>query len=109
MRTIALPLIVLLLTGCTAGENTVIQKATEAEQVNTDLTGLPEYAALMEEIDLELYTSEIETDNDKNRTIFFSNGTSERIYKSVYSKSDSRLKITDLSGGGLIFSKVLNP
>ncbi|WP_088007399.1 hypothetical protein [Indiicoccus explosivorum] len=109
MRIMAASFIILLLTGCSAGENAVIEQETEAEQTNTDLTGLPEYAALSEEIDLNLYSAEIESDDDKNRIIFFSDETGDRVYKSNYTKSSQQLDITELADGDRIFSKVLDP
>ncbi|AQQ52013.1 hypothetical protein [Planococcus lenghuensis] len=101
--------VLLLLTGCTAGENAIVEEETEAEQVNTDLTGLPEYAALAEEIDLEAFAAEIEKDDKEDRIIFFSSGSGEQLYKSTYTKEEGRLQITSLTDEQIVFDEVLSP
>lgn len=85
------------------------EEVIEEESENNDaLTEFPEHDVLAEHIDLAVYTSEIETDNQGTRVILFENADGHKEFKSVFVKNDNRLKIIKLDDDGLLYNAIIN-
>lgn len=85
-------------------------KDEEDEEVRTvpeELVDYEEGSALTNEIDVNQLTANVQTDNQNNRVIIFSNEQKEKRYKSIYLKRKDRLKIIDLDEDKQIFNEVI--
>src|SRR5690625_2473229 len=98
-------------------ENTVNNQTDDNEENVEDDQGndIPESLAdfeetktLSEQIDLNALDPEIETDNQNNRVIIFSDDSKTKKYKSIFIKKQNRLKIISLDDDGQIFNEVID-
>src|SRR5690625_702166 len=71
------------------------------------LADFEETQTLSEQIDLNTLDPEIETDNQNNRVIIFSDASETKKYKSVFIKKQNRLKIISLDHDGQIFNEAI--
>ena len=128
MKLMALVLTLFLFAGCSTQEDTdstdstVSQVETSSEAVEDDLASVPEeelgsaddiqqsdypeLSTLQEMIDLETVESYLITDNPGTRVIVFVED-GEQAYKSIYIKSDNRLKLVDFEANELILDEEL--
>ena len=128
MKLIALALTLFLFAGCSTQEDvdstdsTVSQVETSSEAVEDDLAFVPEeelgsaddiqqseypeLSTLQEMIDLETVESYLITDNPGTRVIVFVED-GEQAYKSIYIKSDNRLKLVDFEANELMLDEEL--
>lgn len=128
MKLMALALTLFLFAGCSTQEDTdstgstVSQVETSSEAVEDDLASVPEeelgsaddiqqsdypeLSTLQEMIDLETVESYLITDNPGTRVIVFVED-GEQAYKSIYIKSDNRLKLVDFEANELILDEEL--
>ena len=128
MKLMALVLTLFLFAGCSTQEDTdstdstVSQVETSSEAVEDDLASVPEeelgsaddiqqsdypeLSTLQEMIDLETVESYLITDNPGTRVIAFVED-GEQAYKSIYIKSDNRLKLVDFEANELILDEEL--
>lgn len=128
MKLIALALTLFLFAGCSTQEDvdstdsTASQVETSSEAVEDDLAFVPEeelgsaddiqqseypeLSTLQEMIDLETVESYLITDNPGTRVIVFVED-GEQAYKSIYIKSDNRLKLVDFEVNELILDEEL--
>lgn len=128
MKLMALVLTLFLFVGCSTQEDTdssdstASQVETSSEAVEDDLATVPEeklgsaddiqqsdypeLSTLQEMIDLETVESYLITDNPGTRVmVFVKDG--EQAYKSIYIKSDNRLKLVDFEANELILDEEL--
>lgn len=126
MKWIALILTAFLFAGCSTQEetgstdSTASQVASSSPAAEEDLapvpeeeldsadsiqsTDYPELTVIQEEIDLETVESYLMTDNPGTRVmIFVEDG--EQAYKSIYIKSDNRLKLVNLKSDELMIDE----
>lgn len=102
-----------LLAGCSgtqeeASEVIPVETTEQLPKENQALTNFPEYPILDNIIDLQVYVASIETDNEGTRVIFFENPDGNQIYKSVFVKNESYLKVIELGDGeGIIYNEVI--
>ena len=85
--------------------------ASEEKEVHVDkkseLENFEEYATLNDTIDLSKYSSIVESDNKGSRVIIFKDENEKKVYKSVYTKNNQRLKIIQLTDDQLLFNEVI--
>lgn len=85
--------------------------ANEGKEVHVDkkseLESFEEYATLNDTIDLSKYSSIVESDNKGSRVIIFKDENEKKVYKSVYTKNNQRLKIIQLTDDQLLFNEVI--
>lgn len=85
--------------------------ANEGKEVHVDkkseLENFVEYTTLNDTIDLNEYSSVVESDNKGSRVIMFKDGSGKKVYKSVYTKNNKRLKIIQLTNDQLLFNEVI--
>lgn len=128
MKLMPLALTLFLFAGCSmqddanSTDSTASQVETNSEAVEDDLATVPEEelgsaddiqqsdyperSTLQEMIDLETVESYLITDNPGTRVmIFVKDG--EQAYKSIYIKSDNRLKLVDFEANELILDEEL--
>ncbi|MER2006630.1 MAG: hypothetical protein ABS939_04180 [Psychrobacillus sp.] len=100
-----------IITGCSSPqEEEVVPVELEEElpKENQALHDFPEYPILNNVIDLQVYVANIETDNKETRVIFFEDTDGNQIYKSVFVKNESHLKIIELGDGeGILYNEVI--
>ncbi|KAA0966359.1 hypothetical protein FQ087_09030 [Sporosarcina sp. ANT_H38] len=72
-----------------------------------DLTSLPEYKTLAAKVDVSKYSAQIVVDNLQKRVIVLKDMNGRERYKTVFVKTQNRLKIVDYKGG-MIFNKVIS-
>ena len=128
MKLSALALTLFLFAGCSTQEDvdstdsTASQVETSSEAVEDDLAFVPEeelgsaddiqqseypeLSTLQEMIDLETVESYLITDNPGTRVIVFVED-GEQAYKSIYIKSDNRLKLVDFEANELMLDEEL--
>lgn len=75
------------------------QKAVHDEK----WVSLPEYETIMENIDSDIYSFEMVTDNVGKRILLLTNEAGEAKYKSIFIKSNNQLKIINVDGEGQVF------
>ncbi|MBT2583315.1 lipoprotein [Planococcus sp. ISL-109] len=66
-----------------------------------------EYDRIAEHIDVSEYETEVETDNDGSRVLFFADEAGAKVYKSVYVKDTQRLELIHLDEQGALFNGTL--
>lgn len=72
----------------------------DPEEGSSPLEGFEEYAVLQDTIpELDTLTPDVETDNPNTRVILYSNAEGRKVYKSVFIKAKSRLKVLNLGEG----------
>ena len=101
-----------ILSGCSSVEQEVtdiapVESPKKILEENHVLVGLPEYAILDDIIDLQIFKAKIETDDQETRVIFFEDPDGNQVYKSVFVKNESYLKVMELDGEGLLYSEVI--
>lgn len=102
-----------ILAGCSATEEEVsdvspVELEEELPKENQALNDFPEYPILNNIIDLQVYVANIETDNEGTRVIFFEDTDGNKIYKSVFVKNESYLKVIELEDGeGILYNEVI--
>ncbi|MBM6615071.1 hypothetical protein JTF06_09255 [Desemzia sp. RIT804] len=69
-------------------------------------TDYPELSAIQEEIDLDTVEGHLVTDNPGTRVIIFVED-GQQAYKSIYIKSDNRLKLVDFKANELLIDEEL--
>ena len=121
---------ILLLTGCSddqviapeVAENDKSQVVGNAElgesqdtteDVNTQVQSLnlksyKEYEILSDEIDLAVYRAELATNNAGKRILLFVDTDGTKVYKSIFSKYNSYLKIIRFEDDGLLYDGKVN-
>ncbi|KAB8138142.1 hypothetical protein F9U64_06260 [Gracilibacillus oryzae] len=105
-RIILLCLLIAGLTACDEGQIDG-QKYTEESKQALTADQFQEYHILNQTIDLQNLTQIIVEDNASKRVILFETELGEEIYKSIYIKETSRLKIIHLGEKGLIFNETI--
>ncbi|MGG3890527.1 hypothetical protein [Metabacillus fastidiosus] len=114
-KTMTLLTFAVVLTACSSDDtaNKGNEKQEQKVEVNvgeetTEWSSLPEYEKIMEVIDENNYTFQMMTDNQGKRILFLTNNNDEKIYKTVFVKSEKRLKIIKVNGSGEIFNDIIN-
>ncbi|HLQ97156.1 MAG TPA: hypothetical protein VK135_00565 [Candidatus Dormibacteraeota bacterium] len=80
----------------------------QGNDIPESLADFEETQTLSEQIDLNALDPEIETDNQNNRVIIFSDDSHTKKYKSIFIKKQNRLKIISLDDDGQIFNEVID-
>ncbi|MER2260905.1 MAG: hypothetical protein ABS934_02745 [Psychrobacillus sp.] len=100
-----------ILTGCSSPQEeevVPVELIEELPEENQVLTDLPEYPILNNIIDLQVYLANFETDNEETRVIFFEDKDGNKVYKSVFVKNESYLKVIELEDGeGILYNEVI--
>lgn len=100
-----------ILTGCSSPQEeevVPVELIEELPEENQVLTDLPEYPILNNIIDLQVYLANFETDNEGTRVIFFEDKDGNKVYKSVFVKNESYLKVIELEDGeGILYNEVI--
>lgn len=71
-----------------------------------EITSLPEIPVIKEHTGNDDYQYDIVTDNSGNRIMFLLDENSEKQFKTIFIKNESRLKIIDLDAGQ-IFNEII--
>ena len=74
--------------------------------VATDITQLPEYATVAATVDLSTLSAQLVEDNFNTRVILLTDSFGRTQYKTLFVKTDNRLKVIDYSGG-ILFDAVI--
>jgi len=88
-------------------ENNGVAENEPENIIPEKLTDFEESATLVEQIEIGSLNAEIETDNQNNRVIIFSDESKIKKYKSIFIKKQNRLKIISLDNDGQIFNEVI--
>lgn len=73
-----------------------------------DITKMPEYRILKDQVAIADYQLNVMEDNDHKRIIILQNkDTHKKEYKSIFIKDNGRLKIVQFNGNGLIYDKTI--
>lgn len=101
-----------ILTGCSSVQQEVtdvapVESTEKLLEENQVLYDLPEYPILDDIIDLQVFKAKIETDNQETRVIFFVDPEGIQVYKSVFVKNESYLKVMELDGEGILYNEVI--
>ena len=100
-----------IITGCSSPQEeevVPVELIEELPEENQVLNDLPEYPILNNIIDLQVYLANIETDNEETRVIFFEDKDGNKVYKSVFVKNESYLKVIELEDGeGILYNEVI--
>ena len=104
----------MMLTGCSGAQEEVaddeipVETTEKLPKENQALIDFPEYPILDNIIDLQVYIANMETDNKGTRVIYFEDPDGNQIYKSVFVKSESYLKVIELGNGeGILYNEVI--
>jgi len=87
-----------------------VQANNESAEESTnhdEWSSLPEYDAIMQNIDDKDYTFKAVTDNQGKRILLLANEDGKEQYKTIFIKNTSLLKIIRLDGNKQIFNAVL--
>lgn len=72
-----------------------------------DLTSLPEYETVAAKLDVSKYSAQIREDNLMRRVVVLNDMDGRERYKTVFDKTQNRLKIIDFKGE-MIFDEVIS-
>ena len=68
---------------------------------------LPEYETIQKETDDQTYSYKIVNDNKNKRVMLLIDEDGTEVYKTIFIKTDSRLKIIKKEGGRQLFNKAI--
>ncbi|MDY0404151.1 hypothetical protein P5G51_000875 [Virgibacillus sp. 179-BFC.A HS] len=80
--------------------------ASKRENTVEDVTTMPEYSVIKDQIAIDDYQLDVVEDNAHKRIIILKNkDTKHKEYKSIFIKDSGRLKIIQFHDNGLIYNK----
>ena len=84
-----------------------VEDDQDGNNIPENIADFEETATLIEQIDIDNMNAQIETDNQNNRVIIFSEESKTKKYKSIFIKKQNRLKIISLDNDGQIFNEII--
>ncbi|MEI3604445.1 hypothetical protein SPD48_01955 [Pseudogracilibacillus sp. SE30717A] len=89
-----------------ASENEV--ETENNNDTNDKLSNFEEKNAIEENIDITGLEVNVETDTDNKRVILFEDQNHHKVYKTIFIKSEKRIKIIDIKkDNGLIYNEII--
>ena len=83
------------------------QEVPKGNEEQSQWTALPEYQVIMNQIGSQVVRFELLSDHEGKRVLKILDENGSMLYKSIFIKKTSRLKIIDVNKGGTIYNSTL--